>query len=279
MASLSAEPDPSSNSIEVYYQKFINSSTDLLFARHHGLLLLRHCLLCQHTPIRSYHSAQHRRSPVPQLSSSSSSSSSVELPLQWALFLLLFDSNKQYSTILAFGSEVLSELDVCFAAVRKVRDSRALLLPRVLVYFGRSPRASSGYFNQSHHGSETTDTDYSTPTCIFQIFAMLACLLIVVSGEYYALEGHEEVVEHDAYPKYKYEYGVEDHHTGDHKSQWEHRDGEVVLGSYSLAEADGTHRVVTYNADNHNGFQAQVQRVGHAQHPHGESYSNIEQDH
>ncbi|XP_058446595.1 cuticle protein 19-like [Malaya genurostris] len=114
---------------------------------------------------------------------------------------------------------------------------------------------------------------------MFKICTLVACLLIVVSGEYYVEEGQHELVEHDAYPKYKYEYGVEDPHTGDHKSQWEHRDGDVVVGSYSLADADGTHRVVTYNSDDHNGFQAHVQRVGHAQHPHGESYSNIEQHH
>jgi hypothetical protein len=32
------------------------------------------------------------------------------------------------------------------------------------------------------------------------------------------------------YPQYKYEYGVNDPHTGDHKSAWEHRDGDVVKG-------------------------------------------------
>ncbi|EAT33844.1 AAEL013878-PA [Aedes aegypti] len=111
---------------------------------------------------------------------------------------------------------------------------------------------------------------------MFKILALVACLVIVVSAEYYEVE---EQHEYEDYPKYKFEYGVKDPHTGDHKSQWEHRDGEVVVGSYSVDEADGTHRVVTYNSDDHNGFQAHVQRVGHAQHPHGESYSNIDQHH
>nr|XP_019564999.2 cuticle protein 19-like [Aedes albopictus] len=116
---------------------------------------------------------------------------------------------------------------------------------------------------------------------MFKIIALVACLvLVVVSAEYYVVEEHQEHDDHyDAYPKYKFEYGVMDPHTGDHKSQWEHRDGDVVVGSYSVDEADGTHRVVTYNSDDHNGFQAHVQRVGHAQHPHGESYSHIDQHH
>lgn len=47
---------------------------------------------------------------------------------------------------------------------------------------------------------------------------------------------HEEIVwkdkhghhHHDykAHPKYKYSYGVDDHHTKDHHGQKEHRDGE-----------------------------------------------------
>lgn len=70
-----------------------------------------------------------------------------------------------------------------------------------------------------------------------------------------------------AYPKYKYEYGVKDAHTGDHKSQWEVRDGDVVKGEYSLDEADGTKRVVSYTSDKHNGFNAVVKKIGHAYHP------------
>lgn len=70
-----------------------------------------------------------------------------------------------------------------------------------------------------------------------------------------------------AYPKYGFDYGVNDPHTGDIKSQSEHRDGDVVKGSYSLVEPDGTTRVVEYTADDHNGFNAVVKRIGHAAHP------------
>ncbi|XP_053663578.1 adult-specific cuticular protein ACP-20-like [Anopheles marshallii] len=100
--------------------------------------------------------------------------------------------------------------------------------------------------------------------------------------------------DHYAYPKYKYDYGVQDIHTGDHKSQWEIRDGDVVKGGYTLYDADGTKRVVEYTADKHNGFNAVVKKIGHASHPQvyktehgisgggydeaeGYSYSNINQ--
>jgi hypothetical protein len=70
-----------------------------------------------------------------------------------------------------------------------------------------------------------------------------------------------------AYPKYEFKYGVADGHTGDQKTQTEVRDGDVVKGSYSLVEPDGTVRTVSYTADDHNGFNAVVSRAGHAVHP------------
>jgi hypothetical protein len=70
-----------------------------------------------------------------------------------------------------------------------------------------------------------------------------------------------------AYPRYAFDYAVYDPHTGDKKSQWESRDGDVVKGSYSLVEPDGTVRTVDYTADDHNGFNAVVRRAGYAVHP------------
>uniref|UniRef100_A0A182J518 Uncharacterized protein n=1 Tax=Anopheles atroparvus TaxID=41427 RepID=A0A182J518_ANOAO len=143
-------------------------------------------------------------------------------------------------------------------------------------------------------------------------FVLISCLFIVVvsATEEYAEEAeasveHEHIVPevaqdighhehtHDyyAYPKYKFEYGVKDPHTGDQKSHWEERDGDVVKGVYSLYEPDGTERVVVYRADKHNGFEAHVKHISHEVHPqlhghqehaylgehhgeHGYSYSN-----
>ncbi|BET00732.1 Cuticular protein [Nesidiocoris tenuis] len=76
--------------------------------------------------------------------------------------------------------------------------------------------------------------------------------------------GHHE--DHYAPPHYAFEYSVHDPHTGDVKSQHETREGDVVKGYYTLKEADGTTREVHYTADHHNGFNAEVKRVGHAYH-------------
>lgn len=66
--------------------------------------------------------------------------------------------------------------------------------------------------------------------------------------------------EYDPHPQYTYAYDVQDALTGDSKSQHETRNGDVVSGSYSLIEADGTRRVVEYTADPINGFNAVVHR-------------------
>jgi Insect cuticle protein len=59
-------------------------------------------------------------------------------------------------------------------------------------------------------------------------------------------EHHDELVDYYAPPKYAYKYGVEDLHTGDVKSQHETRDGDVVKGSYTLVEPDGSIRTVSF---------------------------------
>uniref|UniRef100_A0A182Q199 Uncharacterized protein n=1 Tax=Anopheles farauti TaxID=69004 RepID=A0A182Q199_9DIPT len=68
------------------------------------------------------------------------------------------------------------------------------------------------------------------------------------------------LADYDANPQYSYSYAVSDALTGDNKNQQESRSGDVVTGSYSLVEPDGTRRVVEYNADPINGFNAVVHR-------------------
>ncbi|CAH1390810.1 unnamed protein product [Nezara viridula] len=70
-----------------------------------------------------------------------------------------------------------------------------------------------------------------------------------------------------SHPRYSFNYGVKDTHTGDIKQQTEERDGDVVKGQYSLVEPDGSTRTVDYQADDHNGFNAVVTRSGHSSHP------------
>ncbi|XP_012267068.2 cuticle protein 19-like [Athalia rosae] len=78
---------------------------------------------------------------------------------------------------------------------------------------------------------------------------------------------YEDERDYYAHPKYTFNYGVHDPHTGDVKTQHEVRDGDVVHGSYSVNEPDGSVRIVEYTADDHNGFNAVVKKVGPAHHP------------
>ncbi|XP_071575374.1 uncharacterized protein [Temnothorax nylanderi] len=68
--------------------------------------------------------------------------------------------------------------------------------------------------------------------------------------------------DYKAHPKYKYAYGVDDHHTKDHHGQKEHRDGKHVEGEYHIHEPGGNVRSVKYHADPHGGFYAEVNNYG-----------------
>ncbi|KPI97771.1 Cuticle protein 19 [Papilio xuthus] len=85
-------------------------------------------------------------------------------------------------------------------------------------------------------------------------------------------DSHEELVDYYAYPKYQYEYKVEDPHTGDNKFQHEIRDGDNVKGVYSLQEADGSIRTVEYSSDKHHGFNAVVKHSAPGHHVQIESH-------
>ncbi|KAJ0179794.1 hypothetical protein K1T71_004385 [Dendrolimus kikuchii] len=65
-------------------------------------------------------------------------------------------------------------------------------------------------------------------------------------------------------PKYEYKYEVSDHQTGDRKSHWETRNGDVVNGAYSLYEPDGSLRTVEYSADSHHGYKLLKSKEFHA---------------
>ncbi|CAG9769452.1 unnamed protein product [Ceutorhynchus assimilis] len=65
----------------------------------------------------------------------------------------------------------------------------------------------------------------------------------------------------DPNPQYSFAYDVQDSLTGDSKSQIESRNGDIVQGQYSLADPDGTRRIVDYTADPINGFNAVVRKA------------------
>jgi hypothetical protein len=54
----------------------------------------------------------------------------------------------------------------------------------------------------------------------------------------------------DPNPQYNFGYSVADSITGDSKTREETRDGDVVTGSYTVADPDGRIRRVTYTAGN-----------------------------
>ncbi|XP_026497355.2 uncharacterized protein LOC113401595 [Vanessa tameamea] len=58
--------------------------------------------------------------------------------------------------------------------------------------------------------------------------------------------------------EYNYWYDIVDPSTGDAKSLHEIRQGDVVKGSYSVLDPDGTKRIVDYTADSKSGFKAIV---------------------
>ncbi|KAG8229061.1 hypothetical protein J437_LFUL005694 [Ladona fulva] len=92
---------------------------------------------------------------------------------------------------------------------------------------------------------------YAAPAYAAHGYAAPVAKAVVAAPDYY-----------DPNPQYSYSYSVADAVTGDNKAQHETRSGDVVQGSYSLVEPDGTHRTVDYTADPVNGFNAVVHREG-----------------
>merc|ERR1739838_589192 len=83
--------------------------------------------------------------------------------------------------------------------------------------------------------------------------------------------GHGGGDHHKGYkpaPKpYSFSYGVEDPHYGPNFQQSEKSDGKNVVGGYTVHLPDGRIQKVTYTADHHNGFHANVEYKGEAQYP------------
>ncbi|KAL7044553.1 hypothetical protein ACKWTF_001960 [Chironomus riparius] len=70
----------------------------------------------------------------------------------------------------------------------------------------------------------------------------------------------KKVVEAESPANYEFNYEVHDTNTGDIKRQHEKAENGHISGQYSLVDPDGFRRVVSYTADDHHGFQANVQR-------------------
>ncbi|KAL0892025.1 hypothetical protein ABMA27_015250 [Loxostege sticticalis] len=105
----------------------------------------------------------------------------------------------------------------------------------------------------AYHAAPAAVTYHAAPTPVAYHAAPAVAYHAAPVAKVYAHQA-EEI----AHPKYEYSYSVADGHSGDNKSQQESRDGDVVKGSYSFHEADGSVRTVEYTADDHNGFNAVV---------------------
>ncbi|KPJ04028.1 Adult-specific cuticular protein ACP-20 [Papilio xuthus] len=94
--------------------------------------------------------------------------------------------------------------------------------------------------------------------------SLTALAVAFVSG---AVVSRKTLVSEYDYPRYGFNYAINDPITKDNKAQWEARDGDVVNGAYSLREPDGTIRVVEYSANDLKGFNAVVKKIGNNVHP------------
>ncbi|XP_017784713.1 PREDICTED: cuticle protein 19.8-like [Nicrophorus vespilloides] len=124
--------------------------------------------------------------------------------------------------------------------------------------------AQAGVFELGGHGASSYTSINHAPTVIKAPVAYAAPVATYhqVPTVVKALAPVVKEIYPDAYPKYTFEYGIQDGHTGDVKNQQEERDGDVVKGYYTIVQPDGVTRVVHYTADDHNGFNAQVEYQG-----------------
>lgn len=75
---------------------------------------------------------------------------------------------------------------------------------------------------------------------------------------------------------YNFAYEVNDAYTGDIKHQHESKQGDTVLGQYSLLQPDGVRRIVDYRADDHSGFHASVNNEGRPSYQHGSNGHHVQ---
>ncbi|XP_013137309.1 PREDICTED: uncharacterized protein LOC106102396 [Papilio polytes] len=115
--------------------------------------------------------------------------------------------------------------------------------------------------NKSHINSRTSAGDMNR---LLMTLSLTALAIASVSG---AVVSRKTIVSEYDYPRYGFNYAINDPITKDNKAQWEVRDGDVINGAYSLREPDGTIRVVEYSANDIKGFNAVVKKIGSNVHP------------
>ncbi|KAF5306503.1 hypothetical protein FQR65_LT07331 [Abscondita terminalis] len=128
-------------------------------------------------------------------------------------------------------------------------------------YIGAPAVAYSGYAAPAAVAYSAPVAKFAAPLA-YAAPAYAPAIAKVAAPVAYAAPVAKAVVaeEYDPHPQYSFAYDIQDHLTGDSKSQHESRDGDVVHGSYSLVDPDGTKRTVEYVADPVNGFNAVVHK-------------------
>merc|ERR1712168_1590428 len=66
---------------------------------------------------------------------------------------------------------------------------------------------------------------------------------------------------------FDFAYAVKDDYSGNDFAHDENSDGDVTSGSYRVLLPDGRTQIVTFTADHHNGYQAEVTYEGEATYP------------
>ncbi|XP_076065101.1 uncharacterized protein LOC143039129 [Oratosquilla oratoria] len=66
---------------------------------------------------------------------------------------------------------------------------------------------------------------------------------------------------------FEFAYAVKDDYSGNNFSHDEKSDGDVTSGSYRVLLPDGRTQIVTFTADHHNGYVAEVTYEGEATYP------------
>nr|BAN20305.1 cuticle protein, putative [Riptortus pedestris] len=139
-----------------------------------------------------------------------------------------------------------------------VAVARAGLIGAPAVYAPGAPLAARAYAAPlAARYAAPLAARYAAPLAVAAPVARYAAPVAVAHA---APVAHAAVDEYDPHPQYSYAYDIQDALTGDSKSQHESRDGDVVQGSYSLIEPDGSRRTVEYTADPVNGFNAVVHK-------------------
>ena len=104
------------------------------------------------------------------------------------------------------------------------------------------------------------------------VSAFVASVVAIPAGPPHPAPGYHAAPVHYEPRPYHYEYGVTDEYHGVNFGEVKDSDGKADHGSYHVLLPDGRIQTVTYTADHHNGYIAEVTYSGTAQYPEAKPY-------